>query len=355
MQSNVFWKVRIAQIRLSKNRVVHIKKSMRITRITVTQVSLPAAKIGRVSLTDPARKPADRVVVSVETDAGVTGSGFTLVHGTGTSAVKAVLEHDLIPRLTDRLTEADPRQTDVLYGKAKASCEAIGFAGIAARAYAAIDFALWDIKAKASGQPLGELLGGVRKDVPFFVSDTGGPGRSADEIVRLAKPWIAKGAKGVRVEVGSGDVQSDADRVRHISDELGDDCWVGVSAEGRFDLATTLALAHFFDDIGIGWFEYPLPLADRNGYDRLADRMETILAAGSSCDSLSELVELAKAGAVRVLRPDPLRLGGITPLIKLAAVAEACHCTMVPVRLPEIAEQLAMGLSVIPQIERETN
>jgi L-alanine-DL-glutamate epimerase-like enolase superfamily enzyme len=323
---------------------------MRITRITVVQDSLPTAKAGRVSLTEPARKPAERIVVSVETDAGVTGAGFTLVNGTGTSAVKAVLEHDLIPRLI----EADPRQTDVLYSKAKAACESIGFAGIAARAYAAIDIALWDIKAKASGQSLGELLGGVRKDVPFFVSDTGGPTRSADEIVRLAKPWIAKGAKGIRVEVGSGDVQSDADRVRHISDELGDDCWVGVSAEGRFDLATTLALAHFFDDIGIGWFEYPLPLTDRNGYDRLADRMETILAAGSSCDSLAELVELAKAGAVRVLRPDPLRLGGITPLIKLAAVAEACHCTMVPVRLPEIAEPLAMGLSVIPQIERTT-
>lgn len=324
---------------------------MRITRITVSQEPLLTAKAGRVSLSEPARKPAERVVVSVETDAGVAGSGFTLVHGTGTSAVKAFLEHDLIPRLI----EADPRQTDVLYNKVKAGCDAIGFAGIAARAYAAIDFALWDIKAKAAGQSLGELLGGVRRDVPFFVSDTGGPGRSADEIVRLARPWIAKGAKGVRVEVGSGDVQADADRVRHISDELGDDCWVGVSAEGRFDLATTLALAHFFDDIGIGWFEYPLPLADRNGYDRLADRMETILAAGSSCDSVAELVELAKAGAVRVLRPDPLRLGGITPLIKLAAVAEACHCTMVPVRLPEIAEPLAMGLSVIPQIERESN
>ena len=57
---------------------------MRITRITVVQESLPAAKAGRVSLTEPARKPAERIAVSVETDAGVTGSGFTLVNGTGT-------------------------------------------------------------------------------------------------------------------------------------------------------------------------------------------------------------------------------------------------------------------------------
>ena len=80
----------------------------------------------------------------------------------------------------------------------------------------------------------------------------------------------------------------------------------------------------------------------------------SILAAGSSCDSLAELVELAKTGAVRVLRPDPLRLGGITPLLKLAIIAETYHCTMVPVRLPEIAEQLGCGLTVVPQIERET-
>ena len=324
---------------------------MRITKISVARENRTAAKPGRVSLSEPRQKPVHRISVSVETNDGITGFGVTLVHDFGASAVQLLLESDLVPLL---ITE-DPFRSEALFNKVKSVCEPTGWAGIASRAYAALDFAIWDIKAKAEKKTLGELLGGARKEVPFFVSDTGGPNRSADEVLRLAKPWIAKGAKGLRVEVGSGDVQKDADRVRAISDELGDDCWIGVSAEGRYDLATTLALAHFFDDIGIGWFEFPLPLSDRAGYNRLADRMETILAAGSSCDSISELVELAKAGAVRVLRPDPLRLGGITPLIKLAAVVEACHCSMVPVRMPLISEQLSCGLTVVPQFERETN
>ncbi|MFO0936060.1 MAG: enolase C-terminal domain-like protein [Gemmataceae bacterium] len=324
---------------------------MRITQINVVREPLPAAKTGRRSLTEPACKPVHRISVSVITDEGLQGTGSTLVSGPGVASVQSFLETDLVPLLVGE----DPHRTESHFHRISSTCESTGFAGVAARAYAALDFALWDLKSKAAGKTLGELLGGARKDVPFFCSDTGGPGRSADEVVRLAKPWIDKGAKGLRVEVGSGNVQNDADRVRAISDELGDDCWVGVSAEGRYDLATALALSHFFDDIGIGWFEFPLPLADRAGYHRLADRMETILAAGSSCDSVAELAELAKTGAIRVLRPDPLRLGGITPLIKLAAIAEVCHCSMVPVRLPEISEQLACGLTVVPQIERETN
>ena len=331
-------------------RVIPHNLDMQITRIMVELESVAVAKAGRVSLTEPAVKPIQRIGVSVETNDGITGKGTTLVGSVGASTVKSLLETDLVPLLVGE----DPRRTDALFTKVKNCCDSIGWAGIASQAYAALDFALWEIKAKIASQTLGQLLGGVRAEAPFFVSDIGGPNRSAGEVIRLAKPWIAKGAKGIRVEVGSGDVQADADRVRAISDEFGDDCWIGVSAEGRYDLATALALSHFFDDIGIGWFEYPLPLSDRAGYNRLADRMETILAAGSSCDSVSELIEMAKTGSVRVLRPDPLRLGGITPLLKLAPVADACHCTMVPVRLPEIAEQLAMGLTVVPQIERVT-
>jgi L-alanine-DL-glutamate epimerase-like enolase superfamily enzyme len=325
---------------------------MRITRINC-ELEAPVPKpAGRVSLMDRGTPAVPkRFTIAVETDEGLSGTGFTLVSGLGAATVMAFLESELGPAFVG----ADPLKTDANYAKAKGLCEPTGWPGFASRAYAAIDFACWDIKAKATNRPLGDLLGGVRTAAPFFVSDAGGPNRSAHDVVQLAKPWIAKGAKGVRVDVGSGDVQTDADRVRAITDEIGDDCWVGVSAEGRYDLATALALAHFFDDIGVGWFEAPLPLSDRDGYRRLADRMETILAAGGSCDTVEELIELAKTGAVRVLRPDLLRIGGITPVLKLAAVAEACHCSMVPVRLPEIAESLCRGLSVVPQIERASD
>src|SRR5204863_3949321 len=105
---------------------------------------------------------------------------------------------------------------------------------------------------------------------PFFASDIATLGRTSSEVVKLAKTLVKQGAMGVRVEVGSGDVRADADRVREISDGLGDDASVSVAADGRFDLGTAEALTHFFEDIGIDWFEDPIPAADEIGYAKLA-------------------------------------------------------------------------------------
>jgi L-alanine-DL-glutamate epimerase-like enolase superfamily enzyme len=324
---------------------------MRIERISWEIKSPPPAKAGRVSLTErPVARPAE-LTLTVTTDGNLVGSSVTLLPAVGHRAVVAILEHDLAPLLTGD----DLRRTEPLFRKVESHFGEVGFAGPASRAYAAIDLAMWDIQAKAAGQSLGDLLGGVRREPPFFVRDTGGPTRAADEVVRLAKPWIAKGAKGVLIEVGSGDVQADADRVRAVSDELGDDAWVGVDARGRYDLGTALALAHFFDDVGVGWFEEPLPTSDAAGYHRLADRMETTLAAGANCQSLRELISLAQTGAVRVLRPDPRKLGGLTPLLRLATIAESHHATIVPTGLAAVGEAICQGLTASPQFERESS
>lgn len=326
---------------------------MRIERISLEAVAPAPARAGRVSLADPSAKPAPprgSLTVRVETDRKITGETTLpdLTHGQ--AAVRSILEGDL-PSL---LVGEDPRRTDALFRQIESAFGALGFPGAASRAYSAIDLCLWDIKAKAANQPLGDLLGGARSESPFFVSDRGGPTRPADDIVRLARPWIKKGAKGVLVEVGSGDVQADADRVRAVSEELGDDAWVGVNARGRYDLGTAMALSHFFDDIGVGWFEEPIPISDVAGYARLATHMETTLAAGSMCHSLQELVVVAQAGSVRVLRPDLHRLGGLTPILRLTAAAEAMHASIVPVGPASISEACVRGLSACPQFERDS-
>jgi L-alanine-DL-glutamate epimerase-like enolase superfamily enzyme len=326
---------------------------MRIERIVLEAVAPAPAKASRVSLADAGARPTrplGSLIVRVETDRKIIGETTLKDLALGQSAARSLLESDL-PLL---LIGEDPRRTDALFRKVESAFGALGFAGAASRAYSAIDLCLWDIKAKAAHQSLGDLLGGARGESPFFVTDTGGPTRPADDVVRLARPWIKKGAKGVLVEVGSGDVQADADRVRAVSDELGDDAWVGVNAMGRYDLGTAMALSHFFDDIGVGWFEEPIPISDVSGYARLAAHMETTLAAGSLCQSLSELVGVAQAGSVRVLRPDLHRLGGLTPILRLAAAAEAVHASIVPVGPAWISEACVRGLSACPQFERDS-
>jgi L-alanine-DL-glutamate epimerase-like enolase superfamily enzyme len=245
----------------------------------------------------------------------------------------------------------DPRDTERLFAKAEARFRGVGFAGVAARAYSAVDVALWDLKAKAAGVPLFRLLGAARESAPFFASDVATLGRDASDVAKAARPLMKQGAMGLRVEVGRADVQADADRIREIQDSLGEEGWVGVAAGGRFDLGTAQALSHFFEDIGIDWFEDPIPASDAPGYAKLAALMEVPLAVGSSFDSREAFFRVIRDGVVRTVRPDVARLGGITPLLKVAAVAEAYHVAVSPVRMPEVGVHLACGLGVVPHVD----
>lgn len=323
---------------------------MRITALTTDHLRIPFTKPGRVSLSDP--KPltpaaVELLLVHLETDTGVAGLGFTYLLGPGAAAVRSLIDTEL----SQLVMGEDPRETDRLLAKVETRFRSVGFAGLAARAYSAIDVAMWDAKAKSAGVPLYKLLGGVRPSADYFVSDIAASGRDAAEVVKLAKPLLKQGARGVRVEIGGGDIQADADRVREISDGLGDDAWVGAAADGRFDLGTAQALAHFFEDIGIDWFEDPIPAADEIGYAKLAGLMETPLAVGSTLASREAFFRVIRAGHVRTIRPDLCRLGGITPLLKVAAVAEAYQVAVSPVRLPEVGVHLACGLGAIPHVD----
>lgn len=322
---------------------------MKITGITTDLKRIPLPGAERIPLTGP--KPTadaiDLLTVQLETDAKLTGLGFTYLNGPGASAVRELISN----QLWHLAIGEDAREVERLFAKAEAKFRSVGFSGLAARAWSAIDIALWDVKAKAAGVPLLQLLGNAKPAAPFFGSDIATLGRTASEVIKLAKPLVKQGAMGVRVEVGSGDVQADADRVREISDGLGEDASVSVAADGRFDLGTAEALTHFFEDIGIDWFEDPIPTSDDLGYAKLAGLAEIPLAIGAGFDSRERFFRTIRSGVVRTVRPDIARIGGITPLLKIAAVAEAYQTSVSPVRMTEIGVHLACGLAVVPHVD----
>lgn len=323
---------------------------MKITRLSADHLRVPLGKPARISLSDP--KPltpdaVDVVLVHLETDSGVRGLGLTYTLGPGAAAIRALIEAELAPLVAGE----DPRDTDRLFARAESRFRATGFAGLAARAYCAIDVALWDAKARAAGVPLASLLGNAKPAAAFVVSDAATAARDAAESLKAAKPLLKQGAVGVRVEVGAGDVQADAERVREIQDGLGEDGWVAVAADGRFDLSTALALTHFFEDIGVDVFEDPIPAADVVGYEKLARLAEVPIAVGATFDSRETFFRVIRDGAIRTVRPDVCKLGGITPLLKVAQVAEAYHVAVSPVRMPEVGVHLACGLPSVPHVD----
>jgi L-alanine-DL-glutamate epimerase-like enolase superfamily enzyme len=324
---------------------------MKVVRLTTDHLRVPLGKPSRISLNEP--KPAapdavDVVLVHLETSSGVHGLGFTSALGPGAAAVRALIDTELSPVVVGE----DPRDTDRLFARAEARFRSGGFAGLVARAYCAIDVALWDAKAKAAGVVLAKLLGNAKPAAAFVVSDAATVGRDAAEALKAAKPLLKQGALGVRAEIGAGgEVQADAERVRAIQDGLGEDGWIAVAAESRFDLSTALALTHFFEDVGVDVFEDPIPAADVVGYEKLARLAEVPIAVGSAFDTRDAFFKVIRDGTIRTVRPDVCRLGGITPLLKVAAVAEAYHVAVSPVRMPEVGVHLACGLASVPHVD----
>src|SRR5439155_8837916 len=121
-----------------------------------------------------ARPGITTLLVQLETDAGLTGLGFcTYPHG-GRSLL-ACIEDELTPLLVDE----DPLNHERLWAKSRSLGQPT--------AYAPIDIALWDLKAKAAGVPLGKLLGGVSDSAKAFTAETAGAGMTADEVIAAAR------------------------------------------------------------------------------------------------------------------------------------------------------------------------
>jgi len=207
------------------------------------------------------------------------------------------------------------------------------------------------LKGKAANLPLYKLLGGARESAPVYGSDSAWLWMDVEAILDASRPYLDQGMMGIKVKVGA-DPEADADRLTRLREALGDDVWLGVDANERYDYATALAMGHFFEDeIGADWFEEPITCEDVEGHARLASKLEIPLAAGEMLFGRDEFVHYLQRDALDVLQPDVTRLGGLTPWLKVAALAEGSHRPVSPHLLPEVGVHLACGLRGVTSVE----
>ncbi len=111
-------------------------------------------------------------------------------------------------------------------------------------------------------------------------------------------------------------------------------------------------MGHFFEEeIGADWFEEPLSCEDVDGHARLAEKLEIALALGETLFAREEFHRYLQRGAVDIVQPDVTRLGGLTPWLKVATLAEQYQRPIAPHVLPEIAVHLACGLPQVRMVE----
>lgn len=283
-------------------------------------------------------KDVEIVIVRLLTGSKHTGVGFAYTF-TGGAILKAALETLVAPLLVNE----DPGRVEWLFLKATHELASVGFSGLVARAYAAADFALWDLKGRVASLPVYQLLGGYRTKLKAIAADTATPALGVKQAIKETRAAFERGVAGVQIEVGTQDPDVDLDRVRQFCEGMPEGPWLEVTAAGRYDAASALWMGRAFEEeFGIDNYLDPLPAHDFAGLERLSERLEMSLGAGAFYDRAEDCLRVLPH--VSTLRLDPQRLGGLTPARKIAMAAELKNVSIAPVRLPEIGAHLAAGV-----------
>jgi len=205
-----------------------------------------------------------------------------------------------------------------------ASIRNLGRPGICSMAIAAVDVALWDLKARLLELPLCRLLGAVREEVAIYGS--GGFTSYDDEhLQRQLSAWIEEGIPRVKMKVGS-EPERDPIRVRMARAAIGDKAELFVDANGAYSVPQALALAEAFaQQGGVSWFEEPVSSDDLAGLRAVRDRSPRgmSIAAGEYGYDLPYFERMLEAGAVDVQQADVTRCAGITELLRIDGLCRA--------------------------------
>lgn len=268
------------------------------------------------------------VGLNVSTDDGVTGSGYTVTVGYGGSVIKEVLDSLFIGDLTG-LDPFNVREIwqQLYFGKS----HWIGRAGATTMAQAAVDIALWDIIAKSTGKPLWQALGGAREaDIPIYNTHAGWLNYSVAQLQEECRRLLDQGYAALKMKVGLPDTWEDLRRVEAVRNAIPDSVTLMVDANQKWDLAQAKLAMCLFGGMNLAWVEEPLHPDDIKAHRLLHEEASLPVALGEHVYTTQAFRDYIEQSAVDIVQVDVCRVGGITPWMEVAALANAANLRVCP-------------------------
>lgn len=281
----------------------------------------------------------EAVLVKVYTDdPDIVGWGEAAMWGGPFATTVAVLEKQIQPLIVGH----DPRRPEYLWEKVYQETYYHGRKGILLSCLSGIDIALWDIMGKAAGQPVWRMLGGFGRPLRSYASSGYyRRGRTLDDFAADVSQARAAGYLGYKMKVGNiasavhagvlhetplrVSFAEDIARVEAAREALGADLDLMCDATTSLDARTAMAYADQFERLGIRWFEEPTQPENIAGCAELARRTRVPIAGFETETSKFNFAALMDAGAIQVVQPDVIQVGGITEARKIAAYAQMRH------------------------------
>jgi len=298
----------------------------------------------------------ETVIVRIHDVDGALGTGYSYTIGTGGSSVVALLADHLLPQIVGREAE----EIEAIWRDLKFHTHATTVGAITSLALAAIDTALWDLRALRANLPLHLLAGGARTRIPAYTTEGGWLHLSKEELVEDAKRARADGFHGVKVKIGKSSVKEDVRRVAAVREALGDDLELMTDCNQVFAVDEAVRRARALLPFDLAWMEEPLPADDLDGHIRLAASTSIPVAVGESIYGVRHFRDYLQQRDCSVIQVDCARIGGITPWLKTAHLAESFNVAVAPHFLMELHVSLACAVSngrwveYIPQLDEIT-
>jgi len=323
----------------------------KITRVEVFQVDLQpkVARSDAIQTFSLQETPMLRLFC----DDGSEGTGYSYTIGNGGSSVIALLRDHLAPRLLGK----DAEMVEEIWKDLFFFTHATSVGAITSIALGVIDTALWDRRCRAAGLPLHVMAGGAQHRVPVYDTEGGWLHLKPGEVVENALAAKAKGFRGVKIKIGRPHVSEDVARLSAVRKALGPAFDIMTDANQGFTVSEAIRRARHYEALDVLWFEEPLPAEDLNGHVLLSKSTSLPIAVGESLYHPSHFREYLQRGACSIVQVDVGRVGGITPWLKVAHLAETFNVQVCPHYLMEIhlglccAVPNATWLEHIPQLD----
>jgi L-alanine-DL-glutamate epimerase-like enolase superfamily enzyme len=288
--------------------VIRSLGGVKITAVTPLPVTFPVE-----------RETMSFAFVRVETSDGVVGHGETCdSFGCSYAGVIASVVADAFAPLVvgEELTAIEPLTERMrLWTRRR-----LGDTWIAAQARSGVEIALWDALGKSAGRSVASLLGQVRDRVEVYASSGFLEEGDADHHLAQVQPLLDRGVRRVKVRVGP-EWERDLDTLRDVRRRLGDGIELMVDGSEIFTLPTARRVAGALHDLGVTWFEEPLPQGARAGIAQLGATSPVPIAYGEHLFGVDDATDALTHQNVSVLQPDAATCGGIVDARRMAAVA----------------------------------
>ena len=260
------------------------------------------------------------LITRVHTDEGITGiahTGFGRIKK-GVHILKTLIEDELAPALVGQ----DPFFVRQARQKLWDAAHYHSVVGLPQFGIAALDTALWDIVGKKLGLPVAKVAGAVRDRIPAYAM-VGWYYDNESDFIKKCEEAVEEGFKALKIKVGRYSLQNDIDRINLVRGAVGDDVTIMVDANQIFDYNEAVRRGRVYEEMGVYWFEEPMPPEFVESHIRLAQKLDIPIAAGENHYTRFQFYEAIRQGAMDIVQPDNRRAGGFTEWLEIGAISDA--------------------------------